>query len=176
MGEYLNVEYKPNFKEVGKTLGSNISKLQEYLKNISEEDAKLLEAGELKLDLGGITHTIDNTYVIKYITAKEGYAAVMINYKKVAINTTLTQDLINEGIAREIVSKIQNLRKTSNFDIADRIEVKYSADKEVKDALKQFKKYVMDEILAVKLEESEDAKEELKINDYTMKVSLKQVK
>ena len=100
----------------------------------------------------------------------------MLNYKKVAINTVLDQDLINEGLAREIVSKIQNLRKTSNFDIADRIEVKYSADKEVKDALKQFKKYVMDEILAVKLEESESAKEELKINEYTMNVTLKQVK
>ena len=176
MGEYLTVGYKPNFKEVGKTLGSNISKFQEYLKNITEEDAKLLEAGELKLDFDGITHTIDNTYVLKDIQSKDGYAAVMLNYKKVAINTVLTQDLINEGLAREIVSKIQNLRKTSNFDIADRIEIEYSADKEVKDALKQFKKYVMDEVLATKLTESEVKGEELKINDYTMVVKLKQVK
>ena len=177
MGEYLTVGYKPNFKEVGKTLGSNISKFQEYLKNITEEDAKLLEAGELKLDFDGVTYTIDNSYVLKDIQSKDGYAAVMINYKKVAINTVLTQDLINEGIAREIVSKIQNLRKTSNFDIADRIEVEYTADKEVKDALKQFKKYVMDEVLAVKLNEDKDVKgEELKINDYTMVVKLKQVK
>ena len=100
----------------------------------------------------------------------------MLNYKKVAINTILTQDLINEGLAREIVSKIQNLRKSSNFDIADRIEVVYSADKEIKDALKQFKKYVMDEILAVKFEEDSSASEELKINEYDMKVSIKQVK
>ena len=59
----------------------------------------------------------------------------MLNHKIVVINTTLTQDLLDEGIAREIVSKIKNLRKTSEFDIADRIEVKYSADKEVKDAI-----------------------------------------
>jgi isoleucyl-tRNA synthetase len=176
MGEYLTVGYKPNFKEVGKTLGSNISKFQEYLKNITEEDSKLLEAGELKLDFDGVTHTIDNTYVLKDIQSKDGYAAVMLNYKKVAINTVLTQDLINEGLAREIVSKIQNLRKTSNFDIADRIEIEYSADKEVKDALKQFKKYVMDEVLATKLTETEVKGEELKINDYTMVVKLKQVK
>ena len=177
MGEYLTVGYKPNFKEVGKMLGSNISKFQEYLRNITDEDAKLLEAGELKLDFDGIVYTIDNSYVLKDIKSKDGYAAVMLNYKKVAINTVLTQDLINEGLAREIVSKVQNLRKTSNFDIADRIEIEYSADKEVKDALKQFKKYVMDEVLAVKLTEDEKVKgEELKINDYTMTVKLKQVK
>ncbi len=90
MSEYLTIGYKPNFKEVGKMLGSNISKFQEYLKNISEEDAKLLEAGELKLDLGGVEYTIDNTFVLKDIKAKEGYAAVMLNYNKVAINTVLT--------------------------------------------------------------------------------------
>ena len=100
----------------------------------------------------------------------------MLNYKKVAINTTLTEDLINEGIAREIVSKVQNLRKTSGFDIADRIEMTYTADKEVKTALKSFKKYVMDEVLALKLEEKENNGEELKINDYTMKVTIKKVK
>ena len=176
MSDYLYVAYKPNFKEIGKVLGSNISKFQEYLKNITEEDAKVLEAGELKLDFDGTTYTIDNTFVLKTIESKDGYAAVMINYKKVAINTVLDQDLINEGIAREIVSKVQNLRKTSGFDIADRIDMKYSAGKEVKDAIKAFKKYIMDEVLAVSLTEDEKAKEELKINEYDMKVSISKAK
>jgi isoleucyl-tRNA synthetase len=176
MSDYLYVAYKPNFKEIGKVLGSNISKFQEYLKNITEEDAKVLEAGELKLDFDGTTYTIDNTFVLKTIESKDGYAAVMINYKKVAINTALDQDLINEGIAREIVSKVQNLRKTSGFDIADRIDMKYSAGKEVKDAIKAFKKYIMDEVLAVSLTEDEKAKEELKINEYDMKVSISKAK
>ena len=176
MGEYLTVSYKPNFKEVGKLLGSNISKFQEYLKGISLEDAKKLEEGNLILDFDGITYNIDNSFILKDICSKDGYAAVMINYKKVAINTVLTQDLINEGLAREIVSKVQNLRKTSGFDIADRIEMTYSAGKEIKDAISAYKKYIMDEVLAVKLTESKTAKEELNINDYDMKVSIKQVK
>ena len=71
---------------------------------------------------------------------------------------------------------IQNLRKTSEFDIADRIEMKYSAPKEIVSAVNQFKKYIMDEVLATSLEESKSAKEEIKINDFTMKVSIKQVK
>ena len=176
MGEYLSVGYKPNFKEIGKVLGSNISAFQEYLKNISEEDAKKLEAGTLKLELGGQTYTIDNSYVLKDITSKDGYQAVMINYKKVAINTLLNDDLINEGLAREIVSKIQNLRKTSGFDVADRIEVKYNGPKEIVNAVNEFKDYISDEVLAKSFTESKTAKEELKINDYTMNITIKKVK
>ena len=140
------------------------------------EDAKKLEEGNLILDFDGITYNIDNSFILKDICSKDGYAAVMINYKKVAINTVLTQDLINEGLAREIVSKVQNLRKTSGFDIADRIVMTYSAGKEIKDAISAYKKYIMDEVLAVKLTESKTAKEELNINDYDMKVSIKRVK
>ena len=176
MNEYLTVGYKPNFKEVGKTLGSNISKFQEYLKNITYEDAALLEKGELKLDFDGIVYTIDNSYVLKDITAKEGYKAVMINYKKVVINTTLTEDLINEGLAREIVSKVQNLRKTSGFDITDRITMVYDGPKEVEEAVKAYKDYIMDEVLAKTLTKKENKGEELTINDYVITVTIEKVK
>ena len=176
MGKYLTVSYKPNFKNVGSLLGSSIKDFTEYLKNINEEDSKKIELGTLTLNLNGVNHVIDNSYVLKDIKAHEGYNAVMINYKKVVINTTLTQDLINEGIAREIVSKVQNLRKSSGFDIADRITVEYKADKEVEDALIEFKDYVMDEVLAVSLKKNDKSKEELKINEYTMYVTIKQVK
>ena len=171
MNDYITVSYKPNFKIVGKLLGSSIGEFTNFLKNISEEDTKKLEEGTLIFN--GIT--IDNTYVLKDITAKEGYTAVMLNYKKVVINTSLSQDLIDEGIAREVVSKIQNLRKTSEFDIVDRIEMIYNAPKEVEKAINANKKYIMDEILAKKLEIGENTTEELKINEYTMKVSIKKI-
>ena len=172
MSKYLTVSYKPNFKTVGKLLGSDIKEFTEVLKNLSDEDAKKIEAGTFKFK----HYTVDNTYVLKDVSAYDGYKAVMLNYKKVVINTELNQDLINEGIAREIVSKVQNLRKTSGFDIADRIEMTYNADKEVEDALNEYKDYVMDEVLAVSLKNSKTAKEELKINEYTMNVTIKQVK
>lgn len=172
MSKYVSMEFKPNFKEVGKLFGSNINKFSEYLKNITEEDIKVFEAGNLHLEFDGIDYQIEPNYVIKTIKSQEGYNAVMLNYKVVVINTVLNQELLDEGIAREIVSKIQNLRKTSGFDIADRIDVKYTADKEVKAAIKHFKKYIMNEILAVTLEEIDVKGEELKINDYTMNISI----
>ena len=172
MSKYLTVSYKPNFKVVGKTLGSSMGEFTKVLSTLSEEDARKIENGTF--DFNG--NTIDNTCVLKDITSKEGYQAVMLNYKKVAINTTLTRDLINEGIAREIVSKIQNLRKTSDFDISDRISFVYNGPDEIVDAVNEFKDYIMNEVLAVTLEEDSKADTELKINDYTMNVAIKQIK
>lgn len=176
LSKYLTVTYKPNFKEVGKVFGSDIKAFGEYLSNITEDDSKKLESGELTIKLNDKEYEVTPNYVIKTINSKDGYKAVMLNYKTVIINTTLDKDLINEGIAREIVSKVQNLRKTSGFDIADRIDMIYSASKEVVDAVNEFKEYIMDEILALTLEESDKAETEFKINDYDMKVSIKQVK
>ena len=172
MSDYLTVSYKPNFKVVGKTLGSSMGEFTKVLSTLSEEDARKIENGTF--DVNG--NTIDNTCVLKDITSKDGYQAVMLNYKKVAINTTLTRDLINEGIAREIVSKIQNLRKTSDFDISDRISFVYNGPDEIVDAVNEFKDYIMNEVLAVTLEEDSKADTELKINDYTMNVTIKQIK
>ncbi len=176
LSKYLTISYKPNFKECGKLFGGNINAFKEYLENISDEDTIKLENGNLSVKLGDNIYDINNSYVIKSISSTPGYNAVMLNYKTVVINTDLTSDLINEGIAREIVSKVQNLRKTSGFDISDRIDMIYSGSKEIVDAVNQFKEYIMDEVLALTLEESDKAKEELKINDYDMKVSIKQIK
>ena len=176
LNKYLTISYKPNFKEVGQLLGSNIKAFTEYLNNISKEDSESLEKGNLTIKLNDNEYKIEPSYVLKTINGKDGYKAVMLNYKTVVINTVLDQDLINEGLAREIVSKVQNLRKTSGFDITDRIDMKFSAQKEVKDAINEFRSYIMDEVLALTLTEDENADEELKINDYTMKVTIKQVK
>ena len=176
LSKYLTVSYKSNFKEAGKLLGSNMNAFKEYLETISKEDSLKLEKGTLKVTLNNQEYSVLPSYVIKSVLSTEGYNAVMLNYKTVIINTNLTQDLVNEGLAREIVSKVQNLRKSSGFDISDRINMVYTGPKEITDAVREFKDYIMDEVLAVTLEESNDALEELKINDYDMKVSVSQIK
>ncbi len=176
LSKYLTVSYKPNFKECGKLFGSNINAFKEYLETISNADAKKLENGNLTIKLGDNEYKVNSSYVIKDVLSAPGYNSVLLNYKTVIINTNLTQDLINEGIAREIVSKVQNLRKTSGFDISDRINMIYNGPKEIVDAINQYKEYIMDEVLAITLDEDKSAKEELKINEFDMKVSVKQVK
>ena len=70
----------------------------------------------------------------------------------VILNTNLNESLINEGLAREIISKIQNIRKDSNFDVADRINIKYNGDDEVLKAVKEFSDYIKEETLTINLE------------------------
>ena len=153
-----------------------MSKFSDYLANITDEDKKVLESGSLKLTFDGVEYTIENNFYLRDIKADEGFTATMLNYKTIVINNELNQDLINEGIAREIVSKIQNLRKSSGFDIADRIDMTYNGPKEVKEAIKAFKTYIMDEVLAKSLKESDEAENTLQINEYEMNVTIKQVK
>ena len=170
MDEYITVKYKPNFKEVGKLFGSNLGKFTEFLNNISKEDSEKLENGTLKIELDKETEILPS-YVLRNIEAKEGYKAVMLNYKTVVLNTNLTNDLINEGLAREIVSKIQNLRKTLDFDISDRINTVYNSDPKVEEAIKQYEQYIKDETLSLTITKGE-AKELVKINDYDMYISI----
>ena len=170
MDEYITVKYKPNFKEVGKLFGSNLGKFTEFLNNISKEDSEKLENGTLKIELDKETEILPS-YVLRNIEAKEGYKAVMLNYKTVVLNTNLTNDLINEGLAREIVSKIQNLRKTLDFDISDRINTIYNSDPKVEEAIKQYEQYIKDETLSLTITKGE-AKELVKINDYDMYISI----
>ena len=171
MSEYLTTKYKPNFKEVGKLFGSNLSKFSEYLSNITDEDIKLLDNEKLMLNFDGEEVLIKPSYVIIESLSKEGYTSVMLNYKTVVINTTLDSKLINEGLAREIVSKIQNLRKTMDFDVADRISISYECSPELEEAIKEYEKYIKDETLAVELN-SGKAKELFKINDYEMRINI----
>lgn len=170
MDEYITVKYKPNFKEVGKLFGSNLGKFTEFLNNISKEDSEKLENGTLKIELDKETEILPS-YVLRNIEAKQGYKAVMLNYKTVVLNTNLTNDLINEGLAREIVSKIQNLRKTLDFDISDRINIVYNSDPKVEEAIKQYEQYIKDETLSLTITKGE-AKELVKINDYDMYISI----
>ena len=170
MDEYITVKYKPNFKEVGKLFGSNLGKFTEFLNNISKEDSEKLENGTLKIELDKETEILPS-YVLRNIEAKEGYKAVMLNYKTVVLNTNLTNDLINEGLAREIVSMIQNLRKTLDFDISDRINTVYNSDPKVEEAIKQYEQYIKDETLSLTITKGE-AKELVKINDYDMYISI----
>ena len=157
LSKYMNFTVKPNFKEVGKTLGSKIKLFQELLLKLNDEDIKLLlNNSSIKIDLDGEKLEVTPNMVDIRIDSKEGFNVGMENNTFVILNTDLSHDLILEGLAREIVSKVQNLRKTLGFDIADRIKLYYQADGKVLEALEEFKEYIKDETLAVIYEQKEN--------------------
>ncbi|MCE2603971.1 DUF5915 domain-containing protein, partial [Pseudomonas aeruginosa] len=86
------------------------------------------------------------------ISAKEGFAVAMENNVFTILDTTLTKELIDEGLARELVSKVQQLRKQHDFEMMDNIKITIDADEAVAAAVKSYKEYIMNETLAVEME------------------------
>ena len=90
------------------------------------------------------------------ISAKEGFDVCMENNIFVILDTNLTSELIEEGYAREFISKVQQLRKSSNFEVLDNIDIKYSSDDEIANAIRNFDEYIKTETLALSVERVED--------------------
>ncbi len=170
---YMNFIVKPNFKEAGKIFGSNLKEFQAKLLNLSNEEIKALENNEkIKMEINDVIYDIDSNLIDIRITAKEGFNVAHENNNYVILNTNLTKELIEEGIAREFVSKIQNLRKELGFDIENRITITYNGDKEVIEALLNNLDYVKEQTLATVFEPSQDNPNTLLINDYKINVTI----
>ena len=174
MHEYVNITYKPNFKEVGNVLGSKIKSFQNYLLNISDEDIEKLNNDELVVNLDGEDVKIAKDMVLLFVSPKEGYNSSYLNNKVIVINTELTNDLLLEGLAREFNSKIQNMRKESGFEIADRIKIYYESIPEIEKMLDKYSDYIKDETLCLELIK-DDSGEEVKVGDLTVKIKLEKV-
>ena len=146
---YINFEIKPNFKVCGKLFGSNIKLLTEYLQNLDKETIKRLENDEvITITLNDTNYDLNKEMLDIRVNSKEGYNSGVINNSFIILNTTLTDDLINEGIARELISKVQNLRKVKDFNITDRIYIYYYADINLLEKLDKYIDFIKKETLS----------------------------
>ena len=177
LDKYMNIEYKPNYKLVGKIFGSNMKDFANYLSTISTSDIELLNKNNLNITLNGTSYDITKDMVEIRISSKEGYDVATDNNKFVILNTNLTSELLNEGLARETVSKVQQLRKNSGFDIADRINIYYSSDEEYTNRIKDFISFIKDETLCINLVKDNNIKDNLvDINEYKVYFKLEREK
>ena len=173
----MNYTVKPNFKEVGKIFGSSIKTFTNELLNLSIEDINKLQNNEvLKMTIDGKKYDVDINYVDIRTNSKEGFDVASDTNNFVILNTELTEELILEGIAREIVSKVQNLRKENKFDISDRIKLYYNSDKLVKKAIKEYEEFIKNETLSISIEENDKLKDEFDINGHNCYLKVKNTK
>ena len=171
--KYMNYVLKPNFKVVGKVFGSNLKEYQEKLLSLSLEDVKHLENNEtIKMDVNGDDYEVTSDMVDIRISAKEGFNVGMENNNFVILNATLTDELVKEGIAREVVSKVQLMRKNNGLELTDRIVIKYSADELICNAIEEFSDYIKHETLADELINSEVSQNEFVIDDKKIAIEI----
>ena len=150
---FMNFSLKPNFRAAGPVFGKKVGEFGKFLasQNPAELVAKLEALGEeetFKAEIGGESFEIGRDLVDVRINAKEGFAVSMANNVFTILDTTLTQELIDEGYAREVISKVQQLRKQNDFEMMDNIKIYLGADADVAAAVEKHRDYICAETLA----------------------------
>ena len=170
VGNYMNFMVKPNFKVAGPIFGSNIKLFVEALNRLSLEEINKLRNNEtLSLNIDDVDYLISADMVDIRITSKEGFNVGMENNNFIILNTELTPELINEGIAREIVSKVQQLRKNKDFNIVDRITLEYEGNDKIDEVFKEYADYIKNETLATEIIKKTLDTEVNDVNGYEVK-------
>ena len=172
----MNFMVKPNFKAVGKVFGKNIKEFSDKLLSLTNEDISLLEDGKkINMTIDNTDYEVDLNMVDIRISSKEGFATGMDGNKFVILNTTLTKDLLNEGLARETISKVQQLRKNLDFNITDRINMYIDSSEEYKDNIKDYLDMIKEETLTIDVYYVDNIEEKVNINDYEVGFKLEVV-
>ena len=176
LSTYMNFMVKPNFKEVGKIFGKNIKEFSDKLLELSNEDINKLENNEsIKMSIDNTTYDITKDMVDIRISSKDGFKAMVVGNNFVILNTVITKELENEGLARETISKVQQLRKTMNFDITDRINMYIDATSEYKENIKDYLDMIKDETLTINVYDKDGIEDKVNINDYEVGFVLEKV-
>ncbi|MCL2688543.1 MAG: isoleucine--tRNA ligase [Chitinispirillia bacterium] len=145
----VSVSAKPNFKKLGKLFGPSMKEASAIIEKFSNADIKTLESGST-IEVLGKTLTYEDIEIRR--TKHEGVEVQTEGELTIGLETTITPDLKNECMAREFVNRVQNLRKSSGFNVSDRIIIHTACPAEIESALKQFNEYVCAETLAVDIQ------------------------
>ena len=140
---------KPNFKTLGKKYGKQMKQIQAYFANMSQEEIHQFEKNNgTHLDIDGVD--VELTLEDALISTQDipGWAVTSQDDLTVALDMTITDELLLEGLAREIVNRVQNLRKTGGFEVTDRIELLIDMNDKIKDTIDKFGDYICTETLA----------------------------
>ena len=147
--DILVKKVKCNFKILGKKFGALMKQVAAAVTTMSQEQiAELESAGRLTLDLNGTPAEIEAGEVEIYSEDIPGWVVANEGVLTVALDVTVTEELRREGIARELVSKIQNIRKSSGFEISDRIAVTLTSNENTDAAIEEHKAYICNQVLA----------------------------
>ncbi len=176
LDRFMDFSLKPDFRAAGPVLGSGIKALASALAKADAAalTAELEEKGSVRMVLDGEEFDIKREYVDVRISAKEGFAVGMENNVFTILDTTVTPELAAEGLARELISKVQQMRKQKDFEMMDNIRIFIDADEEVATAVEAYRDYIRKETLAVSIEKGEDLKE-YDLNGHKTGISVERV-
>ena len=168
MDKYMEYIVKPNFREVGKLFGPKVNMFAETLKKLSHDEISKLRNEEIEIVFDGSTIKVVPNMVDINVKVKEGYCSSNNGKTFVILNTELTDELILEGIARELIRKIQSMRKEMDLVITDRINVYYNGPEKLEETLLKYSDFIKNETLTCLITKDENLKECFDINDINV--------
>ena len=169
---------KCNFRTLGKKFGKLMKSVNAAVTEMSQEQISELEKnGSITLQVEGTDALIELADVEIFSEDVPGWTVANEGALTVALDVEVTEELRREGIAREIVKKIQALRKENGFDITDRIAVSLSSSKASDAAVEQFRDYICNQVLADTLvvDSATESNDEIELDDATIKVTVAKV-
>lgn len=170
------VEYscKANFRELGKELGKDMKAGAEIISKFGGDEIRsLLDGATLAIEINGKSYDITKDAIVVTRTEKGNLKVMNDGSLTIGLDTTITQELKQEGIIRDLIRNIQNMRKESGFQVTDRICIKIDGNDEIKAAVDAFGEYLLAETLTEKLDwEKTDNMTECECGDYTCMVAV----
>lgn len=153
--QILEKRARPVFKSLGPKFGSQVNQVAEIIRGFTPDEIDCLEKGnKVRISLNSRKHVEVDLEDVEIIEETlKGFVVQSNNELTVALDTKLTEDLVAEGLAREFVNRVQNMRKESGFRVTDRIQVYYDATPAIKRAIQLKKNYIQEEVLAVALKD-----------------------
>ena len=154
---FTTYELKPQMKTLGPKYGKLLGKIGQQLKTMDGNDVvETFARGEsVSFELDGTTVILEGGDVLTSPMQKPGFTVQEEKGVTVALDTNLTAELINEGYAREVVSKIQTMRKDTDFEVTDRIDVRFTCDDELSAAIDAGREMIMNGVLALSMDRAE---------------------
>ena len=176
MDAYLNYQIKPDFRVAGPILGAKIKAFGGAVNKLDPKQllSEMSANGKIVLNLNGEDTDITSDMVSVNVNAKEGFSAAQEGDVCVILDTNLTDALIEEGLARELVSKIQQMRKSKDFDMMDRIHIYVGADEAVQAAIGAFGDWIKAETLADSIE-AKDGLEPFDLNGHKTGIDVERI-
>ncbi|NUM82173.1 isoleucine--tRNA ligase, partial [bacterium] len=179
-GSLVHHKVKPNFKALGPKFGKNVNRVAEVIKGFdTNQVTSIMNNGQTSIHFEGHEYEITKNEVDILHEEKEGLAVQSDGNLTVALDTHLTQELIEEGLAREFINRIQNIRKDAGFEVTERIRIQYSGGSALVAAIQNQKNYIMAETLSVDILAESGNGEFMKtvdINDEEVTISVQRIK
>lgn len=180
LSEYVNFEIKPNLPVLGKEYGKMIPKIKEKIASFNQmELANKIKNGEVEVvEIDGVQIELNSNNLLITMNGIEGFAFSGDGEIGVVLNTTMTEELIEEGYLREILSKIQTTRKESGFEVLDRINIFVTGNDSLLEKFKKFEEIIKKDTLADNIVYDNQDKEYLDvvINGDELKLKLEVIK